>query len=766
MTYKEKIDDGSSKPFSLKEYKEKFLEKEMSKMIKNSQSESQNEKVILSEEISLKEYRDNFLEKEMSEMIKNSQSENQNEQLELSERISLADYSGNFLDRGSSRRIRLKRSKIIKSAPNKPYIYREVIKDTSEDEIPRLDLNQSLIDDEILESYEFLNISKEQVHKHTEVIMANKQINSDIEEKSNFNVDMIKKNEKDVFVGEKQNGLYLSTKNERNLVEKIFKLVIHYDSGKLESTAYTETVISDIIRKNAIEKGYNKSDFPERSFYKQIKRKNYFGYNFLEKYIFLFKFSKIFSKNDRKLLLIALNEYLIKKKIKQSTSVHKKLLYEYSLIKKLQTAYFREHKKYITITEIGNEVDGSETNSNTTLKKHFDQNRGVFKFHKFTMFKIELWANNNLNVYLNEVHDMISEWRERNNDDSLYASHDTPFRDIAYDMIILYAYINNIIINLASLDRILKKQFPKQFPKQFFNRRINQNRDEKNNMTSTDLIYKGLLIRFIEDIFKKYAPKRSKLLIDKIEKYINKKNIRISHSYFFTKLKPFQMKLLLDITKGMDVNYCDFFSDAELISTVKLGGICRAHIDEDADFNFIFDTFLDGERESYRFKLAPLRFLSSHHETHNRQFPIELINDLVEARIRHLFELCSLPYDNKFSRKYYNNKFKRIFEEKKDFIPYYGENANIWDEFYDNITDKTVSGLTNENIFEFVKRWIDSKKMNEQSWYIKYYEEFYAQKYLDFLQKLEKYKKNRGNSEIKPFYEWFLEEYLNKERFP
>ncbi len=56
--------------------------------------------------------------------------------------------------------------------------------------------------------------------------------------------------------------------------------------------------------------------------------------------------------------------------------------------------------------------------------------------------------------------------------------------------------------------------------------------------------------------------------------------------------------------------------------------------------------------------------------------------------------------------------------------------------------------------------------MDEQSWYTKYYEEFYAQKYLVFLQRLERYKENRCESAIKPFYEWFLDEYLDNERFP
>ncbi len=42
-----------------------------------------------------------------------------------------------------------------------------------------------------------------------------------------------------------------------------------------------------------------------------------------------------------------------------------------------------------------------------------------------------------------------------------------------------------------------------------------------------------------------------------------------------------------------------------------------------------------------------------------------------------------------FPQKYYNSKFKQIFEEREDFISYYGKDVNIWNEFYDNITGKT-----------------------------------------------------------------------------
>jgi len=125
-----------------------------------------------------------------------------------------------------------------------------------------------------------------------------------------------------------------------------------------------------------------------------------------------------------------------------------------------------------------------------------------------------------------------------------------------------------------------------------------------------------------------------------------------------------------------------------------------------------------------------------------------------------------MPHNENLSHEYYYNKFKQIFSEKKDYISYYGKEVNIWGEFYDNRTDKAVSGLSDVNNIKFVDRWIDSKRMDEQSWYIKYYEKFYKLKYLVFLQRIKNYKLNRGYSEVKPFYEWFLNEYLKKERFP
>lgn len=466
------------------------------------------------------------------------------------------------------------------------------------------------------------------------------------------------------------------------------------------------------------------------------------------------------------MLLDAIDSYLIQKNIKQKEFIHEKLIHEYNLVKALQIAYFKEYKKYITITEISNEANGSEADSNTSFKRHFNQKRGVFKFRNFAIFQIEFWAHNNLDVYLDGVQNLISKWRERNHDNSLYARQDTPFKSIAYDMLVLYAHVNDIVIHLARLDEVLKERFPEYFPKQFFNRRINQNRDKKGIITSTDLLYGDLLVEFVKENFYLYVQKDSKLLIDKIYEYLGKPSTRLSHSYFFTQLKPFQLKLLIDITKGLDVSYCDYFDDEELITKDSLGGVCRGHIDEDADYNYTQERFLDGNVYKYRFKLVPLRFLTSHHETHSQQFPTELINSLIEARIRHLFKLCEMPYNHNFSLKYYNNKFRQIFEEKEDFIFYFGKNVNIWNEFYDDITGKTVSGLSNTIIYEFVRRWIDFNKMSEQDWYTKYYEEFYAQKYLVFLQRVKEYKQNRCESEAKPFYEWFLDEYLNNERFP
>jgi len=238
------------------------------------------------------------------------------------------------------------------------------------------------------------------------------------------------------------------------------------------------------------------------------------------------------------------------------------------------------------------------------------------------------------------------------------------------------------------------------------------------------LEYKEYLIVFIKEIFEKNFPFKSQELIDKINKYLNTNGIRLSRSYFFTLLKNFQMKILIDITKGLDPLYCDFFCDNEFMTKLKKGGICRAHIDEDTDYKFICQIFSDEGEYYYRFKLAPLRFLTSHHDTHSYDFPTGLANNLIEARMRHLNRLKEISYNQNLSFENYISIFKKEFYTKKDFIFQYNEDINIWDSFYDERTEKTISGLSDKILIEFVKRWIDFKLNNELCWYNKYYKDF------------------------------------------
>jgi len=280
----------------------------------------------------------------------------------------------------------------------------------------------------------------------------------------------------------KRSSIYFSTGTEQILVKKLFNIINNSGISMFESTAYIEAIISDIINNEVINEGYSNSDFPKRSFYNQILRKNSFGNSFLEKYEFLFKFSNIFTNSERNKLLKAILSYREAKGIIEKDFVHESLLMEYYFIKNLQICYFKENKLYITLSQISTKITG-----NNSLKKHFNQKRGIFNFHPFTIFQIECWAKNNLNIYKKKINNLISEWREENNDNSLYAKQDTPFKDIAYNVIILYNLMYMKLINLNTLDELLHKRFPKHFPQHFFHRRINQDRDRKEIITSLDL---------------------------------------------------------------------------------------------------------------------------------------------------------------------------------------------------------------------------------------------------------------------------------------
>ncbi|KKL04214.1 hypothetical protein LCGC14_2618310, partial [marine sediment metagenome] len=242
-----------------------------------------------------------------------------------------------------------------------------------------------------------------------------------------------------------------------------------------------------------------------------------------------------------------------------------------------------------------------------------------------------------------------------------------------------------------------------------------------------------------------------------------RRNKKWAHSPEFTPLKPYQMKILIEITLGLDILYCNFFLDTDLNKPTKKGGITRAHIDEDPLYNFIFECFRDGNTYSYRIKLAPLPFLTTHADTHNKKLPIDLMNSLLETRMRSLYEFYRMSYNDKFSDDYYIELFTKLFNNKTDYIHYYHKNVKIWKV---SINDTSITYINKTLIIEFVKRWIILKRDEEIIFFTEYFDMFYTLKYLPFMNKIEIYKQTRLNGERDYFNEWFLENYLPNEIFP
>ncbi len=555
----------------------------------------------------------------------------------------------------------------------------------------------------------------------------------------------------------KDDRTFLSTGTERVLIEEFYNVIIRVNNVKARSDISMEGIIFKIIAEKASEKGYK--GFYKKEITNALSQYGHLSNIFLEKYEFLFKHSGIFEKAERNKLLEAINSYRITKKLLPENTFHQDLLDEYRLLRSIQEAYFKEHKKYLNLNRLGTGVIGKGTYN---FRQHLTQKKDVNNFSPSTIFKIECWAKKNLKIYLKDVQNEISNWRQCNDDNSVYNIKDTPLKEIAYAILVLYSKVNDITININELDNLLKSISLETFGSRFFGNRFKKEWISHGWKVNDDTM--NLLKVFIIKEFGYKAPKNTQQLIKYVDNYIaSPRKQFLRSSLRFLNLKPYQIKILIIITKGMDPLYCDFFSSVEVASSKIENKICRAHLDEDPNFEFIFDIFSDGEDYNYRFKLAPLRFKASHNDLHERNFPQGIGNSIVEARMRHLYELDKKAFDKELTIQDYYKIFKREFKEKIDFIFQYSKDVNIWNEFENG----EIRGLTDRCIEEFVRRWIQSKKLSEKSWYGNYYKEFYNKKYIPFLNNLRTYLKEKLEKGRKsPFYEWFLNEYLPNEIFP
>jgi len=157
-----------------------------------------------------------------------------------------------------------------------------------------------------------------------------------------------------------------------------------------------------------------------------------------------------------------------------------------------------------------------------------------------------------------------------------------------------------------------------------------------------------------------------------------------------------------------------------------------------------------------------LGFHTSHIEIHQNDGLSVLANEVVKARMKHLFELSLMEYDSSISEDEYIKIFERLFRGRRDRISSLNSEENIWGEFGDG----KVSAITGDTIAEFVDRWIKSKSVlrSEQSWYDAYYRTFYRQKFMPWIKDIYNYMRDRSNVWARSeMCEWFINTYLRDE---
>jgi hypothetical protein len=548
-----------------------------------------------------------------------------------------------------------------------------------------------------------------------------------------------------------------STENpEIRLMVHLKKLLSDYISKlKVRSDSKLESVISKIFFKIATENGYN--DYNKRAFSNSVRRFGHLNNNLLEKYEFLIRFSEVFPIQIKEELIKEFYIYRESRSLLEIKKIRPIHLMEYELLKKVQEFYFKEFKKYISLNELSLDI----TNKKKVFTDHFKREE-PHKFHQFVIFQIEKWCEKTFKnkINLNKILDRINIWRNKNRDNSIYASQETLLDDIAYKIITTYYKKKGKLINLFQLDKMIRKRFGDEIDKRFFGHRTANWWKKKNNKASEE--YLKMIKIFVEDLFSPDYPKECKIILEKIGKYLEKprsNDLLKSHNKEFLNSNSFiiQLKTLMDITKGLDPFLCEFIK-GEIILKKAFKSITRQHLDDDPSYNYIF-YFHPGKRRYYRIKLAPIYWNPSHRSLHDSSGLNEMANDVVEARMKHLYELLQMDYNLELSREEYLNIFKQMFKKRKAFIFHYGKEVHIWKEFENG----KVFSLKDSIIEEFVDRWIYSKKNSEGRWYRKYgYEQFYI-KYLKIGKKIIKY---AHIGKPTPWYMWFLTDYIRKEIFP
>lgn len=251
------------------------------------------------------------------------------------------------------------------------------------------------------------------------------------------------------------------------------------------------------------------------------------------------------------------------------------------------------------------------------------------------------------------------------------------------------------------------------------------------------------LIAFLRTYFH-YAPDEIHEVIYDIRKHIAKMQWywRKYDPHFFD-LKTLQMKMLLDVTLGLNVLIEGFLPDAGpkltragyVIKEKHEHAILRHHLDVDEEY-FVLD--VDDFTGKLRFKLIPFD-IHAHDKIHDKSLNSKLgfISEVINARMLHLYDIFM---------KRPKNLSLREFRERKEIID--GMEVSIWEGYSDDV------------LLEWMARYYDKENL-----YRNHYPYFDEHFYQAMVQDFEFYKKQDVNCKHPEFWSWYLNKYFDEEKF-
>jgi len=99
----------------------------------------------------------------------------------------------------------------------------------------------------------------------------------------------------------------------------------------------------------------------------------------------------------------------------------------------------------------------------------------------------------------------------------------------------------------------------------------------------------------------------------------------------------------------------------------------------------------------------------------------------------------------------YKSLFMKEFRNRIDNVA--GNEVKIWD------------GVEDEILGDWIDRWEDKKKLSEKDWYSKYYQNFYEQTYLPYMDDFASYLLEGSSAPKSDFWRWYLNTYLRENKY-